>query len=247
MEEEEATSRRSGPPGEAAGTLLKAEYDAVRTEIQNHQTRRDGYLAAALTATGAIGSVALSDRSNLEALLILPILLSGLALMYLKHTVDTEHLGEYLRIEYWPVLRDSYRDLPGFPTGHQVLPDRASLLAWDDWIQKKRTSLGRTSPYGLLGIIPPLLIFAAASFGSLVLTSPSGRGSEWRLVWSLDVFVLALSVFFTGWVTSRGPGWKKPDPALEYPFHRPDLPAERSAVAKARAWPRLLRWRTPGG
>jgi hypothetical protein len=203
------TSNEAPELGSAEDALLKAEYDAVRAEIHNHQARRDAYLAAALTATGALGSVALSQKDNREVLLILPIILSGLALMYLKHTVDTEYLGEYLRSELWPVIRACHPDFPALPSAADQEPSRHSLLSWDDWIQLRRATLGRQSPYGLLGVLPPFLLFTATSVGSLVLSWPAGHGPAWATSWALDVSALAVAVSMTAWLTLVGPGWKR--------------------------------------
>ena len=188
--------------------FLLAEYNSLRAEIAAHQATRSRYLGLALTATGAVGTFALGKDGNREILLVLPLVLSGLAIVYLKHTIDIENLGRYLREELWPVIRDAIPHYPAKPTTDTPEPSAKSLLAWDDWIQQHRAALGRLTPYGSLGLLPPLLIFSTPSLGGLLLAIPPARAGGWWLAWALDIITLVIAAFLTLWVFIIGPGWK---------------------------------------
>lgn len=89
------------------------EFESIRAEIAAHQRTKSQYLTLAITATGAIGAFALGRNGNRDALLVLPLVLSGLAIIYMRHNVDTELLGQYVRGQLWPfVSTKAESDLP---------------------------------------------------------------------------------------------------------------------------------------
>lgn len=180
------------------------EFESVRSEIAAHQRTKNQYLTLAITATGAIGSFALGRNGNRDALLVLPLVLGGLTIIYLRHNVDIELLGQYIRTELWPFLRQAT------PLEVKASPDQISIPSWDDWIQERRTTLRRESAYGAMGILPPLLIFGAPSLGALVISlSRSFDHAPLAFVWCLDVVVVSVSLGLTLWSYTEAPGWKK--------------------------------------
>jgi hypothetical protein len=170
------------------------EFEAIRAEIAAHQRTKSQYLTLAITATGAIGTFALGRNGNRDALLVLPLVLSGLAIIYLRHNVDTELLGQYVRTQLWPfVSTKAERGLP----------------SWDAWIQTRRIALRRESAYGAMGLLPPLLIFGAPSLGALVISFTQAKHhAPLTFVWGLDVIVVSLSLGLTLWSYTEAPGWK---------------------------------------
>jgi hypothetical protein len=179
------------------------EFDSVHAEIAAHQRTKSQYLTLAITATGAIGSFALGRDGNRDALLVLPLVLSGLAIIYLRHNVDIELLGQYVRRELWPFVSRG-----GQVAGEEPAP--SSVPSWDDWIQERRIELKRQSAYGAMGILPPLLIFGAPSLGALVIAFERSRHHlPTSFVWGLDVFVALLSLGLTLWSYTSAPGWKQ--------------------------------------
>lgn len=176
----------------------------MRSEIAAHQRTKNQYLALAITATGAIGSFALGRNGNRDALLVLPLVLSGLTIIYLRHNVDIELLGQYIRAELWPFIRQATPPDPQLPVRPATIP------SWDQWIQERRMALRRESAYGAMGILPPLLIFGAPSLGALVISlSRSFEHAPLAFVWVLDVVVVLISLGLTLWSYTEAPGWKQ--------------------------------------
>jgi hypothetical protein len=189
---------------ESAEVSLK-EFESIRAEIAAHQRTKSQYLTLAITATGAIGSFALGRDGNRDALLVLPLVLSGLTIIYLRHNVDIELLGQYVRRELWPFLS---RYQPSSGQAPKATP--IATPSWDDWIQQRRTELRRESAYGAMGILPPLLIFGAPSLGALVIAYGRSRHhAPTMFVWSLDILVVAVSLGLTLWSYTAAPGWKR--------------------------------------
>lgn len=186
------------------------EFDSVRAEIAAHQRTKNQFLTLAITATGAIGSFALGRDGNLDALLVLPMVLSGLTIIYLRHNVDTELLGQYIRDELWPFVsgltkKASSANAP--ESGSSSEP--TEIPSWDLWVQLRRATLRRESAYGAMGLVPPLLIFGAPSLGALVISFGQSRHhSALAFVWGLDVLVVLISLGLTFWSYSEAPGWK---------------------------------------
>jgi hypothetical protein len=176
-----------------------AEFESLRSEIAAHQRTKTQYLTLAITATGAIGSFALGRNGNRDALLVLPLVLSGLTLVYLRHNVDIELIGEYVRNELWPVLR---------VVEARAGTGAAPLPSWDDWIQDRRSRISRRSAYGALGILPPFFIFGSPGLGALVIAYERSKTMPLALVWWLDAVALLLSIALTIWAYTSAPGWK---------------------------------------
>jgi hypothetical protein len=196
------------------------EFETVRAEIAAHQRTKTQYLTLAITATGAIGSFALGRNGNRDALLVLPLVLSGLTIIYLRHNVDIELLGQYIRNKLWPyvtthVLDSAVEDRAvgeGVSVSVSPVPAVATgeFPSWDDWIQERRKSLRRESAYGAMGILPPLLIFGAPSLGALVLAwSRSWQSVPLAIVWSLALIAITVSLALTLWSYTAAPGWKR--------------------------------------
>lgn len=173
-------------------------------------------MALAITASGAIGAFALGKDGNREILLILPLILSGLAIAYLKHTYDIEQLGQYLREAWWPAIPEvltSYPLLDPEPVSRCARPP----LNWENWIDRKRGKKGRVGAYGMLGVLPPLLIFSSPGLGALALYLP--KTTQTRLVWLLDALSFLISLLLTAWVYAFGPAWKRHKEKAEAPPH----------------------------
>lgn len=133
--------------------------------------------------------------------MVLPLVLSGLTTVYLRHTVDIEFLGEYVRDQLWPALQRLY--------AHASASEAGPLPSWDGWIQERRVQLKRRSAYGALGLLPPFFIFGMPSFGALVIARQQATSFPLALVWWLDVIAAVVSTMLTGWASTEAPGWKK--------------------------------------
>jgi hypothetical protein len=192
-------------PGDTEVALK--EFESLRAETEAHQRTKNQFLALAITATGAIGSFALGRDGNLDALLVLPLVLSGLATIYLRHHVDIELIGQYVRNELWPFVSAT---IEAEETDRPPAGARSRIPSWDRWIQDRRVTLRRESIYGAMGIVPPLLIFGAPSLGALVIAfGVAKHHPPLTFVWGLDVIVVAVSLGFTLWSYTESPGWKQ--------------------------------------
>ncbi len=180
--------------------IALAEFQALREEIAAHQRTKTQYLTLGLTATGTIGAFALGRNGNRDALLVLPLVLSGLTIVYLRHNVDMELLGEYVREHLWPVLQNIY--------SHSGGEDISPLPSWDEWIETRRAELTRRSAYGALGVLPPFFIYGAPGIGALVIAHAQAATFPLALVWWIDIAAVASSVFLTVWAATNSPGWK---------------------------------------
>jgi hypothetical protein len=129
--------------------------------------------------------------------------LSGLTIVYLRHNVDTELLGQYIRDELWPFVTRALK-----PIGESS--EAESIPSWDAWVQRRRIALRRESAYGAMGLVPPLLIFGAPSLGALVISlGQSKHHVPLMFVWSLDILVVLISLGLTFWSYTEAPGWKR--------------------------------------
>jgi hypothetical protein len=93
-----------------------AEYTALRAKILSRQQAQSTATGVALTATAAILGFAVNKDGQLDILLVLPFVLSGLAIVYLNHGVALRILGRYIEQRLWPVLSNA------------IPPDGAGLM-----------------------------------------------------------------------------------------------------------------------
>lgn len=183
------------------------EFESLREETAAHQRTKNQYLTLAITATGAIGSFALGRDGNRDALLVLPLVLSGLTIIYLRHNVNIELIGQYIRNHLWPFISEEGETRR---TAESPANESRPLPSWDDWIQERRVGLRRESVYGAMGILPPMLIFGAPSLGALVISFAQVKDqTPLGFVWGLDIVVVAVSLGITLWSYTEGPGWKR--------------------------------------
>jgi hypothetical protein len=164
--------------------IARAELDALRTELLARSQIHSGLVATALTIIAAIGGFALAKRDGrTEMLLVLPLVLSALAILQIEGTLATRRMADYIRDHLWKRL--------GAGTGHDY-------PSWEHYLQAFRdTNQRRASVYLATGSLPAALIFVAPSVAALVITSGARRTDLWPLWWlgcmSL-VFVAALGL-----------------------------------------------------
>jgi hypothetical protein len=152
-----------------------AQYREMRVEINHWSQAKTALIALALTATSAIGSFGLSATSHKEALLILPFVLSGLALIYLNYSVFAKTSGDYIREELWPFLR-RLLSAPGDDPRLQ-LPD------WETWIDDPSQKRPRFSPAGLLTILGQGIVFGVPAIAALIITLHLAWSHTWAAIW----------------------------------------------------------------
>lgn len=160
-----------------------AEFETLRAEILAYAQAQAGTIAAALTATTALGTIALSRRDGpLEVLLVLPFVLSGLGLLYTDLSRRSFLIGHYIKTKLWSkpgVLRE----------------DGTRLTSWEDEAGRYRSNLG--VPGFASAVLPFLLIFILPSAGSLVLGGCliSSRGWEAPLAAAFGLGLVSLALY----------------------------------------------------
>jgi hypothetical protein len=159
-----------------------AVYREVRAEINHWMQAKTALIGLALTATAAIGSLGASAASRREVLLILPFVLSGLALVYLNYSVFSKTSGDYIREDLWPFL-GRLLPVPGDDPDSQ-LPD------WETWIAARHNRLGAAGSLTFLG---QGIVFGVPALAALILTGQlawsDALASIWW-VWSLASLTL---------------------------------------------------------
>jgi hypothetical protein len=168
-------------------------YKTLREEITHHVQAMSALLGVALTASAAIGAFGLSKTGNREALLVLPYILSGLALVQVNHGIQIRRLGEYIRTYLWPAPQPD----PALTSPSEQLPP-----SWEEWIADRR--LERRSWRSPTRLAPRLAQFAGIvvalgfpSAGALALTwSVAEESTLLMIVWWLGLVVMVGSLAF---------------------------------------------------
>jgi hypothetical protein len=141
--------------------VARAEFDALRSELLARAQAQSGLFATALTILAAISGFALAgETGRTEMLLVLPLVLSGLAISLIDSIQSTRRIADYIRDHLW-------ERLPTTPS--------ASFPSWEHYISEfRKANQMRPSVYLASGTLPVVLIFVAPSIASLTIT-----GQEW--------------------------------------------------------------------
>jgi phosphate/sulfate permease len=186
---------------EASLSVLLAELTSLRAEIAEHQRARLQCFSLALTATAAVGAFALGGKGNEQALLALPLVLSGLGITHLRHCVDMDFITEYIRTELEPRLRAVWTHMVG-EVGLDV-----ALPSWDAWIQEQRRQHRIVSGYNSLSFLPPMLIFGFPGIAAEAITLNDLDEASLVIAWGLGAVGLAVTLGLTIWSTRHSPRW----------------------------------------
>ncbi len=141
------------------------EFNALRSELLARSQTTNGVIATAVTVLAAIGGFALSkEDGRTEMLLVLPLILSGLAILWVDGSLATRRMGHYMREHLATRLGVSSSKKHPCPT-------------WEHYIEDfRRTQTRRLSVYLATGTTPVLLIFVAPSVASLIITWDEASG-----------------------------------------------------------------------
>jgi hypothetical protein len=188
-------------------------YKTLRAEIGHHVQAMAASVGVALTAVGAIGAFALSEPGNRDALLVLPFVLSGLALVQINHGIQIRRRDEYIRTYLWP----SKECLP--PTSHGLLP----VVSWEEWIATIRLDQSALNPAKVADAVGYVIVFGFPSAGALALTASVAWGkASLAIVWGLAVLVMLMSAAIGLAVESKelAPSDRYPHRSLRPPRRR---------------------------
>ena len=130
-----------------------------------------GAVAAAITATAALGAIALNPSGGrLELLLVLPFALAGLGMLHMDLRRRIHQLGKYIETELWapggPLRRNSFGVLP----------------SWEDY----NLAQMEATPSLIAAAIPVAVIFFIPSIASLVVAFVELAFGTWsKSLWPL--------------------------------------------------------------
>ncbi|MFZ1924722.1 MAG: hypothetical protein WAU42_01130 [Solirubrobacteraceae bacterium] len=157
-------------------------YKVLRDEITHHIQAMSALLGVALTATAAIGAFALNKQTgDRQALLVLPFVLSGLALVQVNHGIQIRRLGEYIRTHVWPSHGAA-----------AVTSSKPPMPSWEEWIADIRIERSfLKNPAKAAYFAGNVVVFAMPSIGALLITRPEAWQATWvGVVWGFAVFVV---------------------------------------------------------
>lgn len=160
-----------------AAEFYRAEFVALRAEIERRASSQQAILLLQITAVGAVGTVTAQGDSDALTPLVLPFVSLALALLYVDHHQQIRRIGGYI-----------------LTTWRARLPD---CLTWEAaW----RLELRRSSD-DQLWWAPPWVIFFGTSIGSLVwslLSMPDGA-TRVRTVIVITWLVALAATVLTAW------------------------------------------------
>jgi hypothetical protein len=156
-----------------------AEYNALRAELKDSQTRQANLLSLGLTGISALVGIALArdgSPSSSTLLLIVPPLAFIVSLLHLHESLEIRRIGAYIGGVLWPALQEATGFEPSWEKKH------AEDVG-------KRGSLRGVWPGLLLGGTPFLL--CAISIAALWMAHFSTRKEAW-VEWA--EWLIALSI-----------------------------------------------------
>jgi hypothetical protein len=169
-------------------TVLLAQFDACRTEIQARSSTQATLINLNITAIGIIAGYYFEYHASPIVLLVIPLLSPMLGIIWADHAINIGNLGRFIQRRLMPLLSATLKhDLPDY---------EVSIRTFE---QRKGRRL-------LLLITPMLLLFAVLPAGALILA--------WAVTPTRDILFMllagtgaALVLIFGGYSTSILFGW----------------------------------------
>ena len=155
-------------PSDQLGVL---EYNALRAEILAHQSAQTTLIGATLAAVGVVLGLVLTDKTTrVELLLVVPLIASGLGLIYANHSRASLLIGNYIADRLWPTGSGS----------------------WEHYLRGYR---GSWTPLRLLEFTGGATVFVAPSVGALLVVLLNGVWNDDTLFrvtfwWGVTLMVL---------------------------------------------------------
>jgi len=109
----------------ACETVRLAEFDALRSEIQERSGRQQTLIGLALTATTVVSGAVLTEEVGSAVLLVLPATSIPLGFLWLDHALCIDALGAYIRDRLWiwtPSWEEHIRGPSRWEVGAFMLP-----------------------------------------------------------------------------------------------------------------------------
>jgi hypothetical protein len=187
------------------------EYRQLRAEILSHAQARTTVVTIALTATAAIAGVAFGtgatgNPERLEILLALPLILIGLGLTYLAHSVNVVAIGRYIGDGLWPALAAAQPDDASQAGGATV------IHSWEKTVASGRGfSKAAKGIKGLLSWVPGVFLFGLPSIAALAINYKlaslpfiDGAPSGLEVAWLLEAVAVLVAACMLGAVGGYG-------------------------------------------
>jgi hypothetical protein len=170
-----------------------AEFTALRGEILQRSSILWNVFALQLAAAGAVFSFALSSRSHIEFLLILPVIAYALSARYASQMLGIERIGKYI---------------------NEVLDDKANkLLNWEKW-QASKSPNERNLTWTWLH--PLFLVFPGVAVAALIWVAPyvwaghdtwTGHRVLLTVIWFVDIAVTLVSMYLVARIVVNSWRW----------------------------------------
>lgn len=169
-------------------TVLLAQFNACRAEIQSRSSNQAALVGLNITAIGIIAGYYFAYRANPLVLLVIPLLSPMLGIMWADHAINIGNLGRFVQNRLMPLLSATLK--------HE-LPD------YEIWIRTFEQKKGRRL---LLLIAPMLLMFAILPAAALALAYAVVLVRD-TLFWVLFVTGTSLVLVFGGYAAAVHFGW----------------------------------------
>ncbi len=158
-----------------AVNIVLAEFNALRSEIDNLAVAHRAMMALNITVVSAVLGFVVANKANPHLLLILPLASAGIGLVYQWYVMHAKHIGDYINEVLRPVLIEYAAD------------DR--VFGWEDHL---RTKTYDTLSSRLAGRLAYLLLFPSVPTATLIATSNRLDTTTYRLIWGIGLGLLLI-------------------------------------------------------
>ena len=160
--------------------VLLAEYSKLDHEMSDRAQHQHTLLNITIVATGTIASFTLASQSHRALAVVLPYLCFMLGALWLNHGHTIADIGNYLRADLWPQLRE--------------MSGNKSITTREDWVRQQASNRLSRATF----IFPLMVIFILPAVAGLAYSyAKLDSGGLWVL-WGIGVVLTFISLAY--WV-----------------------------------------------
>lgn len=158
--------------------ILLAEYSKLEHEMSDRTQHQHTLLNITIVGAGTIASFALASPNRRSLAIVLPYLCSVLGALWLNHGRTIADIGDYIRSDVWPRLRE--------------MSENRNIPTREEWVRQQTADRLARATF----IVPLMVIFILPAVAGLAYSYAKLSGTGLWILWIIGAVLTALSFVY---------------------------------------------------